>query len=102
VFSAIFRAALLSGVVTLTPTPTAIASQPVPRTYEGCVVKGVFTSRDGYDIAIATRVGVPLDLRRYEGHRLQIRGSLLPGDNLILNAPPRDLGSCVKVAPLGH
>ena len=92
-------AKLLSGLSAVLAASAAMASQPVPRTIDGCIGDGAFTSRDGYEITVVARGGAPFDLRRYEGRRLRIRGDLLPGDNLILTAPPRDLGPCAPAVP---
>ncbi len=72
----------------------ALASQPVPRVMVGCVTDGAFISSDGYHIQPHRSGGTAVDLSRYEGRRLRIKGNLLPGDVLILNARPEDLGPC--------
>lgn len=92
------RIFLAIGFVTFGCAPV-LTSQPVPRAIEGCVAGGQFISSDGYGIAISPSIGASLDLHRYNGWRLRVRGALLPGDTLILTEPPRDLGPCPDVLP---
>ncbi len=76
---------LLAAVLALAGIGAAEASRPVPRTVTGCVIQGTFT--DGrYTYKVRTPGGQSLidtDLTRYEGMRIRIQGSLLPGDVLI-------------------
>lgn len=66
------------------------ASRPVPRTITGCVIEGILHSSDGYEIR--TR---DLSLEPYEGKRIQVRGSLLPGDILYVEpGSVKVLGKC--------
>ena len=73
----------------------ALASLPVPKTYIGCVLNGVFKNEDGYVIRIRQPGGALMDLSQWEKKMLRISGSLLPGDNFYLSAAP------VVVAPCG-
>ena len=92
-------AALLSSTPTLAPVSDAAASMPVPKIMIGCVVNGVFVSRDGYSISVARSIGKPVDLGSHEGRRLRIRGFLLSSDNFILKGRPKDLGRCPAPRP---
>jgi hypothetical protein len=66
----------------------ASASRPVPRTLEGCVIKGVFYSVSQYKGE--TRVNRidcrtddldhPISMSRYEGKKIKVSGLLSPGD----------------------
>jgi hypothetical protein len=93
-----FGVATLAGLTTLLP---AVASQPVPKTIVGCVFNGGFVSSDGYDIRPMDANGKDVDLRRFEGHQVTIRGDLLPGDAFILKKPPADSGPCRIMRPAG-
>jgi hypothetical protein len=79
----------------------AIASKPVPRTIAGCVFNGTFISADGYDIHPRHADGREVDLRPFEGRTVTISGALLPGDELIVNKPPRASGPCEMMRPAG-
>lgn len=78
-------AVLQAAVLGLLAGPIAEASQPVPRAVTGCVIQGTFT--DGqYSYKVRSRSGdriVEMNLTRWEGRKIRIRGSLLPGDILI-------------------
>lgn len=78
-------AIVLAAAAGLFAASSADASRPVPRTVTGCVIHGTFT--DGqYTYSVRSRSGariVETDLKRWEGQRIRIRGSLLPGDILI-------------------
>ena len=93
-----FGVATLAGLTTLLP---AVASKPVPKTIVGCVFNGGFVSSDGYDIRPMDANGKDVDLRRFEGHQVTIRGDLLPGDAFILKNPPVDSGPCRIMRPAG-
>ena len=71
----------------------AAASGPVPKTYEGCVVRGAYVVGP-YVIQLFTRSGQRLDVARYEGMRLWMRGNLLPSDRFYVEEGPRLLGPC--------
>ena len=73
---------------------SAQASRPVPKTYIGCVTKGVFTNESGYIIRIRHPGGQLMDLSPWQNKRLRITGSILPSDNFYLSAPPVVIGTC--------
>ena len=84
----------LVGALVATTEP-AEASRPVARVLHGRVTAGVFTTVDGYVVRPRTGVGGrPVDLGRFEGWCLELRGHLLPGDVLITTAPPRPSSRC--------
>jgi hypothetical protein len=61
----------------------------------GCVSGGALTSDDGYPIRVTDRrTQDAVDLRRYNGKKIRVRGNLLPGDMFFLDGSPRVLGSC--------
>jgi hypothetical protein len=72
----------------------ALASAPVPRTYVGCVLNGVFKNEDGYVIRIRQSGGALMDLSQWEKKLLRITGNLLPSDNFYLSAAPVVIASC--------
>ncbi len=72
----------------------ALASLPVPRTYSGCVVNGVYKSEDGYTIRVHRADGTLVDLSKWEKQRVRITGSLLPSDRFYLKEAPVVLGPC--------
>ncbi len=89
---AVFLALLLS-VVSVAPSR---ASQPVFRTVTGCVIGGVLyslretVSPAGKRDLVAYPLKVSgLALSRYEGKKISIQGSLLPGDRF--NPKPETL-----------
>lgn len=89
------RAIALSAALILTGMAVATASEPVRSTVVGCVSDGRFVSSDGYVIRPTDAAGLrDLDLSRWEGRRLSLRGDLLPGDVLRLSRSPRVLGRC--------
>ena len=91
---AIAASLALAGVVVVAPE-RAWASRPVARVLHGRVTAGVFTTVDGYVIRPRNGVGGrSVDLGRFEGRCLTLRGQLLPGDVLILAAPPRPSSRC--------
>lgn len=75
----------------------ASASRPVRRTIVGCVVETTFFSEDGYVIRVNDRANAPVDLQRWRGRRLEIKGWLSPGDRFNLDGAPRVLGPCKPV-----
>lgn len=74
--------------------PPALASAPVPKTFVGCVVNGVYTNENGYVIRIHQSGGALLDLSLWKKKLLRITGNLLPGDNFYLTATPVVVGPC--------
>ena len=72
----------------------ARASRPVPVTLEGCVIQGVFYAVEKGGLAsgatqvnaieiISRNESVPkMDLSPYEGKKIRLQGSLIPGDKL--------------------
>ncbi len=79
-------------------TGPAVASEPVPRTIEACVIGGVFT-----DARYTYRVQVVgggewrrVDLSAFEGMTLRIRGYLLPGDSFTLRAMEIVADTCIQ------
>lgn len=78
------------------PDTTAIASRPVPRTLQGCVINGVFITHDGYPIRTRNARHQPFDLRAYEGMEIRYSGALLPGDVFYGKGRPIILGPCRK------
>lgn len=89
----LFPGALLAACVVM-QAGAVHASRPVPRTIEGCVTQGVFTSDDGYVIRVRQDGFEAFDLAPFEGRRIRARGMLLPGDLFHLRGRPRDLGPC--------
>lgn len=90
-----FSPALCAALVVATAA-LARAFEPVPRVIEGCVRNGVFTSTDSYVIRPQRRMGEPFDLSAFEGRSATLDGDLLPGDLMILKAPPQDKEPCAK------
>jgi hypothetical protein len=80
--------------LTLAALQPALGSAPVHRTMVGCVADGVFTNDGGYVIKIREKSGGLMNLSRWQQQRLQITGSLLPGDNFYLTGAPVVLGPC--------
>jgi len=73
---------------------TAEASRAVPRTLTGCVENGVFTTKDGYDITVLGQDNQRVDLNGYNGMRIRVSGSLLPGDRFYPKSRIERIGSC--------
>jgi hypothetical protein len=70
----------------------SLASRPVQKTINGCVINGELYSSDGYTIRVRN-----LNLAPYEGKRIQVRGNLLPGDNFSADTDSlKVLGNCDK------
>jgi hypothetical protein len=67
---------------------TASASRPVPRTLEGCVIKGVFYSVSQYKGKTSVHridcrtedLDHPISMSRYEGKKIKVSGHLVPSD----------------------
>lgn len=89
-----FGLCLLLGAVAAIVPGLAEASRPVRKTVVGCVQAGVFTSADGYRYNVWLRSGGNADLLPWNGQRVRMRGSLLPGDRFILHEAPTRLGPC--------
>jgi hypothetical protein len=87
---------LLLSLISLAFPGPAPASRPVPRTLEGCVIKGTFFSvykgvktETGQNV-IAYRIRVQnMDLSPYEGKKIRLQGHLYPGDRF--QADPKSL-----------
>jgi hypothetical protein len=87
----------------------ALASRPVPVTITGCIEAGRLLSDQTdfgshvqpgrYSIQPLTQEMQPADLQAWEGHRVSIRGSLLPGDSFIIQRESiKRLGRCDRSA----
>lgn len=85
-----------AAVVALLATASmAEASRPVRKTITGCVSSGRLTSDNGYYIRVRESFGGPeLDLGRYNGRRIRVRGLLSPGDRFVIESGPDVLGPC--------
>lgn len=88
----------------------AFASRPVPVKITGCVKHGVLFSEQtdfgnhvsagGYRIRVTDGRGDVVNLSRYEGRRIKVAGTLLPGDTFILTPGMiRVLGECRRAQP---
>ncbi|MBA4395106.1 MAG: hypothetical protein C0407_16265 [Desulfobacca sp.] len=86
-------------------TNFALASRPVPVIITGCVKGGLLiseqtdfkthVSKGEYTIKTTDLKTNPVDLSRYEGKRLDIPGSLLPGDRFVIDPKKIEvLGNC--------
>lgn len=60
--------------------PAARASRPVQKSGEGCVLDGQLYAFFGNTTVYRYTLTRPFDLGPYEGKRIELRGSLLPGD----------------------
>lgn len=77
----------------------ALASRPVPKTIQGCVVGGAFISSNGYRIRVRDTAHAPVDLTPYEDMEIRYFGHLLPGDIYYVREAPAVLGPCPRVPP---
>ena len=77
----------------------ALASRPVPKTIQGCVIKGTFISSNGYRVRVRDTTGAPVDLASYEGMEIRYFGHLLPGDIYYVRKAPAVLRPCPRVPP---
>jgi hypothetical protein len=77
-------------------TGTAAASKPIPWTMKGCVTGGVFYSIDKDSAGQVKTLGKkPLDISKLDGKRIEVAGSLHPGDYFTPgDAPPKVTGDC--------
>ena len=76
----------------------AMASEPVPRTIEACVIGGAFRGPQ-YTYRVHVIAGGEwrqVDLSAYEGMTLRMRGFLLPGDNFTLRALEIVAETCLR------
>lgn len=89
-------AGLLALLVAAGVPGIALASRPVPKVVTACVVGGKFTRGPyTYQVRRHSAVGiVDVDLSAYEGKRIRVRGSLLPGDRLIAKSIEIVPGKC--------
>jgi len=77
----------------------ALASRPVPKTLQGCVIESTFISSNGYHIRVRDTARAPVDLTPYEGMEIRYFGHLLPGDIYYVRGAPAVLGPCPRVPP---
>jgi hypothetical protein len=88
---------LLGIAVFISGVGLAEASRPVRKAIVGCVTDGTLISLDGYPIRVMNaRTRAAVDLSRYEGKKVRLSGSLLPGDIYFTDAAPAVLGACTK------
>lgn len=71
---------LLAAALVLSTVATCEASRPAQVASEGCVVGGRLYAIHDQETVYAYTLSKPMDLRRYEGKRVWLEGSLLPGD----------------------
>lgn len=71
---------LLLATLVLGAAATCEASRPVQVATEGCVVGGRLYAIHDQETVYPYTLSTPMDLRRYEGKRVWLEGSLLPGD----------------------
>lgn len=91
------RAALFAVLSCLLFSPVpALASKPILRTFDGCVVDGLLISASGYQFTLMHHRGVQrIIVSKYEGKRITIRGLLHPGDYFTPDAPSlKVVGPC--------
>lgn len=84
----------VAAVVCFVGVHFAEASRPVPRTITGCVLNGRLYSVQKGTSADRAPVVYPMNvqginLAPYEGQKVQVQGSLLPGDRF--HADPRSI-----------
>lgn len=83
------------GVLSLLPMMSSHASKPVPRVLTGCVVEGIFFSVADDTGRRAYRIRSDLDLGTFEGKKIRVSGSLLPGDRFhVYPGTVEVLGEC--------
>lgn len=69
------------GALLAVSTGAALASRPIRKTFDGCVIDGMLVSSDGYRYRLmADKTNAPFVPATYEGRHIKLSGLLYPGD----------------------